>query len=455
MDWILHTARRVTRRSTARSAATAAVLLPALLTGTSAVAAEEEPRPPKRMSTVGGERLGLPGTQVEPKPGAKAPALPKKLTARAWIVADAETGDVLAAHNAHWPLAPASTLKMLFADTLIGKPGFEAATSYTVRPEDLAELGAGSSAVGVKEDHAYTVHDLWNGVFLASGNDAVHTLAAMNGGLEKTVREMNERAAELGAKDTHVVSPDGYDADGQTSSAYDLTLIARSGMQKPDFRAYAATTTAKFPGAFEDEGEKKDGEKREDQDDDGGNGEDGEQSGTADRPKRTYYQIQTTNRLLRGAGSLEPYEGLAGVKNGYTTNAGYTFTGVAERGDRTLLVTVMHPDHRKEGRNRVYEETALLFDWGFDAADAVEPVGELVPPLSARQPAADGLEPAGHGEPTDPATAGDGSAAGHSSASGLGTALGLVGATGSVLAVTVWLVHRRWPTQGAGQGPRL
>ena len=71
------------------------------------------------MSTVGGERLGRPGTQVEPRAGAKAPALPKGLSARSWVVADAETGEVLAAHNSHWRLAPASTLKMLFADTLL------------------------------------------------------------------------------------------------------------------------------------------------------------------------------------------------------------------------------------------------------------------------------------------------------------------------------------------------
>lgn len=58
--------------------------------------------PPATMSTVGGARLGLPGTQAEL--GSGAPVLPKDLTARSWIVADAENGDVLAAHNAHWRL---------------------------------------------------------------------------------------------------------------------------------------------------------------------------------------------------------------------------------------------------------------------------------------------------------------------------------------------------------------
>ena len=71
------------------------------------------------MSTVGGELLGKSGTQATL--GGDAPVLPKGISARSWIVADAESGEVLAAHNAHWRLAPASTLKMLFADTLLPK----------------------------------------------------------------------------------------------------------------------------------------------------------------------------------------------------------------------------------------------------------------------------------------------------------------------------------------------
>ena len=200
-------------------------------------------------------------------------------------------------------------------------------------------MGEGSSLVGVKEDQTYSVRDLWRGVFLRSGNDAVHVLAAMNGGKDKTVREMNERAEKLRAGDTHVVSPDGYDEKGQVSSAYDLTLFARSGMLKADFREYAATARAQFPG------EKKKGKK-----------------------KRETYEIQNTNRLLTGDVGLEPYPGIAGVKNGSTTNAGATFTGVAQRGDRVLLVTCMHPDDGQGGLE-VYKETAKLFDWGFKAAE--------------------------------------------------------------------------------------
>ncbi|GGY02513.1 D-alanyl-D-alanine carboxypeptidase family protein [Streptomyces djakartensis] len=375
--------------------------------------------PPASMSTVGGARLGRPGTQVNLASG--VPVLPKDVSARSWIVADAETGDVLAAHNAHWRLAPASTLKMLFADTLL--PKFPRTAEHKVVPADLAGIGPGSSMVGIKEDETYTVHDLWLGVFLRSGNDAVHVLSAMNKGVGNTVKEMNEHAEELQALDTHVVSPDGYDAEGQVSSAYDLTLIARSGMQKKDFREYASTVTAKFPG------ETKKGKK-----------------------VRTPFEIQNTNRLLSGDAGLPVYQGIAGVKNGNTTNAGATFTGVAERNGKVLLVTVMNPEKREH--NEVYKETARLFDWGFQAAGKVQPVGELVPPKSAAgagdRPGANPSGEAGGSGDGGSGTARAGSkpvagAAGADGASGIGTALGIAGGVLVLLAGGAFLVNRRWP----------
>lgn len=97
---------------------------------------KETIKPPSMMSSVGGVRLGKPGTQVDL--GTGAPVLPKDLTGRSWIVADAESGAVLAAHNAHWRLPPASTLKMLFADTVL--PKFPKTQNHKVAPSDLAGL---------------------------------------------------------------------------------------------------------------------------------------------------------------------------------------------------------------------------------------------------------------------------------------------------------------------------
>ncbi|WP_425585912.1 D-alanyl-D-alanine carboxypeptidase family protein [Streptomyces thioluteus] len=364
-------------------------------------------QPPAKMSEVGGELLGRPGVQVRPEPG--APALPRSLSGDAWLVADAESGEVLAAKNAHWRLAPASTLKMLFADTVL--PKFPKTTQHKVLPTDLEGMGEGSSQVGLKEESTYSVQDLWLGVFLRSGNDAVHVLAAMNGGVEQTVRDMQAHAEELQANDTHVVTPDGYDADGQVSSAYDLTLFARSGLQKKDFREYCATATSQFPG------EEKKGKKRES------------------------FGIQNTNRLLTGQG-VPVYQGIAGVKNGSTTNAGNTFTGVAQHGSRKLLVTVMNPETKEP--NEVYKESAALLDWGFEAVGHVKPVGVLVPPLGGSGGKADGSTSAKSGgkagDKAQASVADSGSGGG-----GLWTAVGITGGSLAVLAGAAYVVHRRWP----------
>jgi D-alanyl-D-alanine carboxypeptidase (penicillin-binding protein 5/6) len=370
------------------------------------------------MSTVGGARLGQAGTQVNLASG--VPVLPKDISARSWIVADAESGEVLAAHNAHWRLAPASTLKMLFADTLL--PKFPSTTEHKVVPADLAGVGAGSSMVGIKEDETYTVHDLWLGVFLRSGNDAVHVLSAMNGGVKNTVAEMNEHAEELQALDTNVVSPDGYDAPRQVSSAYDLTLFARSGLQKKDFREYSSTVSAKFPGETK---KNKKGKK-----------------------VRGSFEIQNTNRLLSGDSDVDVYPGIAGVKNGNTTNAGATFTGVVEQGGKVLLVTVMNPE--KDEHNEVYKETAKLFDWGFKAAGKVEPVGELVPPKGAEASAPAGANDSGQAGGASASASGPASgkpmaAAVEDGSGGIGIALAITGGVLVLLAAGAFLVNRRWP----------
>lgn len=156
-----------------------------------------------------------------------------------------------------------------------------------------------------------------------------------------------------------MVSPDGFDAEGQASSAYDLAVFGRTGLADPAFAEYAATADAQFPGGTHTDGS----------------------------PTWTY-GIENTNRLVTGQDGLGRYPGVIGVKNGYTSQAGFTLIAAARRDGRTLLATVMNPQWG--GANAVYEEARSLLDWGFAAAGRVDPVGSLAPPASppAAPPAA-------------------------------------------------------------------
>ncbi|GHH85232.1 hypothetical protein GCM10018793_52430 [Streptomyces sulfonofaciens] len=294
-----------------------------------------EPEPPKPRPAPPQSLLDRPGTQVRRLPG--APALPQNVSSMSWLVADARTGEVLAAHDAHRKLPPASTLKSLFALTAL--PRLDPATRHKVTERELAGVGEGSSLVGVEPGRTYRVADLWRGVFLRSGNDAVHVLSSMIGGQRSTVRQMQAKALELGARDTRVVTPDGYDERGQVSSAFDLAVFGRAGLADEQFARYCSTGFARFPG------------------------------------RRGPFAIQNTNRLLTGADGVGHYAGLIGVKNGYTTHAGNTLIAAAHRGSRTILVTVMHPE-AGEG-HAVYSEARSLLNWGFSAAGEVRPVGSL------------------------------------------------------------------------------
>ncbi|WP_217131366.1 D-alanyl-D-alanine carboxypeptidase family protein [Streptomyces sp. AC558_RSS880] len=320
---------------TSRGAVSICVLCTASLPATGPAAAIAGVDPGPRATAAAASLLYRPGTHVRPRPG--APEVPDP-SALSWLVADARTGDVLAAHDAHRRLPPASTLKTLFALTVL--PTLPAGIRHRVSAKELAGIGPGSSLVGVAEDRTYRVSDLWNGVFLSSGNDAVRVLAALNGGWRATAERMQAKARALGARDTRVTSPDGYDAPGQVSSAYDLAVFGRAGLRNDEFARYCARHEALFPAR------------------DGGS-----------------YDIVNTNRLLTGADGVEPYEGLIGIKNGYTSNAGNTLVAAARRYGHTLVVTVMNP--RSGGGHAVYEEARTLLDWGFEAAGRVNPVGSL------------------------------------------------------------------------------
>ena len=283
-----------------------------------------------------------PGTTV----AAGAPALPTDVSATSFVVADLDTGEILAAKDAHHRLLPASTLKVLTALTLI--PRIDRKATIVPTWDDVAIEG---SRVGLLEKVKYPAYQVFRAMLMTSGNDAANALATSSGGQAATADLMNAEAARIGATETHAVNPSGLDAPGQASTAYDLALIGRAAMQLPDFRMYVGTKRSTILGRM-------------------------------GKPLR----ITTHDKLLFN------YDGAIGIKNGYTVKAGATYIGAATRNGHSILVTEMH------AKARIWPEVASLLDWGFAAEKAgATPVGQLhevpAPPGQSEAPQRTAIRP--------------------------------------------------------------
>ncbi|MGP4024808.1 D-alanyl-D-alanine carboxypeptidase family protein [Actinomadura sp. 3N407] len=300
--------------------------------------------------TVGGPQLAGRGIVVNKAPG--VPGLPK-IKAASYLIADAGTGDVLAAKDPHGHYLPASTIKTLTALALI--PNLDA--NRLVRPSQKA-CDVEGTKVGLTPKMRYKVSDLFHALLMMSANDAAVALAEANGGMKKTLADMNAAAKRINAHDTLAGSPNGLDKDlglnvrTQHTSAYDLALILREGMKNPDYRTYMQTIDHKFP-APPTKKERKKGKKV------GG------------------YPIHTHNHMLPG--EREAYKGMLGGKNGYTIAARQTFVAQARRGGRTIVIALMRADRPPS------PYAAELLDWGFAAHGKVQPVGVLVSPGNPKQ----------------------------------------------------------------------
>ncbi|MEU8660777.1 D-alanyl-D-alanine carboxypeptidase family protein [Actinoplanes philippinensis] len=300
--------------------------------------APPRPTPPAEVAedmAVGGQALATHGLVV-PEGSASPPAL----TATTWLVADLGTGEVLGACGPHVHQTPASVQKMLLAATAIDQ--LDPAQKMTVTRGDL-DIEPGSSAVGLVVGGTYSISTLWLGLMLNSGNDAANALARLaggggTGGLQKTVAAMNARAASLGARQTHAVTPSGLDGKGQFTSAYDLALIARVCFANADFRKYVLTKTAQMPAQK--------------------------------KPKAGGFQFQNENKLIYN------YPGALGGKTGFTDLARHSYVGAATRNGRTLVATVLGAEARPL---RGWEQGAALLDWGFSLPPGAS-VGKLVTP---------------------------------------------------------------------------
>ncbi|MEI8083206.1 MAG: serine hydrolase [Actinomycetes bacterium] len=239
--------------------------------------------------------------------------------APAWIVADMDTGQVLAGRDMYGAHPPASTIKALLPLTALDEVNLDATVVATA-----ADTNVECNCAGVKAGRTYTARELLEATLLVSGNDAANTLADMLGGYDVAVDKMNAKAYSIGATDTHAASPSGLDGPGGPgwTTPHDLAAIFRAAMANPVFAAITAQPTAAFPG---DNGDR--------------------------------VLVNQDELLVR-------YPGAIGGKTGFTNAARKTFVGAAERNGRRLVIAMMY-GLVHEGGPTYWDQAAMLLDWGF------------------------------------------------------------------------------------------
>jgi D-alanyl-D-alanine carboxypeptidase (penicillin-binding protein 5/6) len=325
-------------------AAVAVAAAPAVLAVSPAAAASASGSPtatPSRSQRlqVGGPKMASSGIVVNYPSSGKYPKLPK-IPASAYVIADANTGQVLAAKDPHGQFAPASTLKVLTAVTLIPalNPGAMVKTTRFAADQEPND-------VGLVRGRQYQVANLFRALLLISANDAAVALTQATGSFSKGMAMINAEAHHLQAYDVVAKLPNGLPAKGQVVSAYDEALIARSALAIPAFMHYDSTLAARFLVNYV---------KKKHQ--------------TKKKPE--WVTLVNQNYLLT------QYRGGIGGKIGWTDKSEATYIGLARRNGVTLIVTVLHC-------TPLMEITAgeKLLTWGFHMAGQVKPVGTLVPPL--------------------------------------------------------------------------
>ena len=247
--------------------------------------------------------MAVPGVQPA---GAQLPDGP----AQAWLVADVDTGRVLAAQDPYGRYAPASTIKPLLAMVVLDH----------LRPDNFARANQSHtkvecSCVGLIPGQPYTTRQLLEALLLVSGNDAANMLADMLGGQRVAVAAMNRKAAAIGARTTRASSPSGLDGPGNESitTPHDLAVILRAALRYPVIAQIMRQPSARFPGKT----------------------------------------LTNQNELLAR------YPGTIAGKTGYTNLARKTYVAAAQRGNRRLIVVQMY------GTGDLYGQAIDLFDYGF------------------------------------------------------------------------------------------
>jgi D-alanyl-D-alanine carboxypeptidase (penicillin-binding protein 5/6) len=239
-----------------------------------------------------------------------AHAGPPPVVARSYLVLNASTGEVLAARRMHARVPVASITKLM--TVLVALRRSDPSTQITV-DENAADVG--ESTVHLRTGERLSLSDLIEAALIQSANDAADAIADGWGDRDAFVAAMNRRARAMNLRDTTFVRPDGLDAPGHLSSAWDVTRLAQAAMREPLVRATVRQRTAVIAGNR---------------------------------------RLHTWNDLL---GS---FPGLIGVKTGHTGAAGWCEVAAAREPGTTVYVTILGSPSRAQ-RNT---DLAALLKWG-------------------------------------------------------------------------------------------
>ena len=259
--------------------------------------------------------LFIPGVFAE----TKADLAPNSKSA---ILLDFDTGKILYSKNDNEVLPPASMTKimsMLLIMERIDNKTLSLTDEVTIS-ENAANMGG--SQVFLQANETYKVEELLKGIAIASGNDAVVAMAEkVSGSVSDFVALMNEKAKSLGLTNTKFLNPHGLDTEGHVTTAHDMAIIARELIKH--------TSILKFTSIYEDYLKKNDG---------------------------SSIWLVNTNKLVRF------YDGVDGLKTGFTKNAGYCLTSTAKK-NNTRFITVVMGSETSDKRS---SDTVNMLNYGFN-----------------------------------------------------------------------------------------
>lgn len=255
------------------------------------------------------------------------------LSGESAILIDADTGQVLYEKNPHRKLHPASTTKIMTGILALEHGDMD---DIVTVDEEVVQLTKGSH-IALEPEERLVFKDLLNALLIESANDSALAIAKhISGSIEEFAELMNNKAEELGAMNTNFVNPNGLTDEGHLTTAYDLSLMAQYAMENEAFREIVSNHTYTIPIT-----NKKDEERH----------------------------LWSSNKMLFSTekinvdGNIVPvkYDGLTGVKTGYTTEAGNCLVASAKRGDQNLIAVVL-----KSNGNEVFADMHKLLNYGFD-----------------------------------------------------------------------------------------